>query len=203
MWKVLKSGQTWWNTWNLRDVLWEPNHQPTMTVTGQTYHPSKWWFWFWGSLIIGLICHIILELCMEYINQFQFLDDVVSGNGPVTQELHTQGSEALIVRGVTFPPILYKNWNKHLTTVCLCTSVLRDSQMIENIYQNHSKHFEQIHRGVPIPFDTSVIYTCQSRSFIAARIYRRLFLDILKVHHHPTSDRCFRRKTSLTQGSSN
>ena len=54
---------------------------------------------------------------MEYINKCQFLDDVVSGNGPVsdTQELYTQGSEALIVRGVTFPPILYKNRNKHLT----------------------------------------------------------------------------------------
>ena len=48
---------------------------------------------------------------MEYINKCQFLADVVSGNGPVsdTQELYTQGSEALIVRGVTFPPILYKN----------------------------------------------------------------------------------------------
>jgi hypothetical protein len=52
--------------------------------------------------------------------------------------------------------------------------------MIENIYQNHPTHFEEIHRGVPIPFDTSVIYTCQSRSFIAARIYRGLSLDILK-----------------------
>lgn len=48
---------------------------------------------------------------MEYINKFQFLDDGVSGNGPVsdTQELHTQRTEALIVRGVAFPPILYKN----------------------------------------------------------------------------------------------
>lgn len=189
MWKVLKNGQTWWNTWNLRDVLWEPNHQPTMTVTGQTYHPSKWWFW--GLLIIGLICHIILELCMEYINQFQFLDDVVSGNGPVTQELHTQGSEALIVRGVAFPPILYKNWNKHLTmSVHVCASWFpNDREHLPKSFKtfrtnpprsSHSIwHFSNLHLSIP------EFYSCADLSSLILRYSKGT----------PSSNkRCFTRK---------